>query len=175
MRTSLFLTFTTHLLLQGSRLTAFELVHDKIPAVLVADSAAASLKSLGRVDAVVVGADRIAANGDTANKIGTYSLALSAFHHGVPFYVAAPLTSIDTAIKSGKEIIIEERSPKELTHTHGGHGTQIAAHGVGVWNPAFDVTPARLITGIITDQVYNHQCLCEQLLTLFHLFIYIIW
>ena len=91
--------------------------------------------------------------GDTANKIGTYSLALSAFHHNVPFYVAAPLTSIDTAIQSGKEIVIEERSPKELTHTHGGHGTQIAAHGVGVWNPAFDVTPARLITGIITDQV----------------------
>ncbi|KAG0569049.1 hypothetical protein M758_6G057800 [Ceratodon purpureus] len=137
---------------QGSRLTAFELVHDKIPAVLVADSAAASMKSLGRVDAVVVGADRIAANGDTANKIGTYSLAISAFHHGVPFYVAAPLTSIDTAIKSGEEIIIEQRSPKELTHAHGGQGTQIAANGVGVWNPAFDVTPARLITGIITDQ-----------------------
>lgn len=141
---------------QGSRLTAFELVHDKIPAILVADSAAASLQSLGRVDAVVVGADRIAANGDTANKIGTYSLALSAFHHGVPFYVASPLTTIDTATKSGKEIIIEERSPKELTHSHGGQGTQIAADGVGVWNPAFDVTPARLITGIITDQVQNN-------------------
>lgn len=138
-------------------------MHDKIPAVLVADSAAAALKSLGRVDAVVVGADRIAANGDTANKIGTYSLALSAFHHGVPFYVAAPLTSVDTAMKSGKEIIIEERSSKELTHTHGGHGSQIAAHGVGVWNPAFDVTPARFITGIITDQVYHHQRHCEQL------------
>lgn len=134
-------------------MTAFELVHDKIPAILVADSAAAALQSLGRVDAVVVGADRIAANGDTANKIGTYSLALSAFHHGVPFYVAAPLTSVDTEMQSGKEIIIEERSPKELTHSHGGGGSQIAAHGVGVWNPAFDVTPARLITGIITDQV----------------------
>jgi methylthioribose-1-phosphate isomerase len=137
---------------QGSRLTAFELVHDKIPAVLVADSAAAALMSLGRVDAIVVGADRIAANGDTANKIGTYSLALSAHHHGIPFYVAAPLTSIDTTIQSGDEIVIEERSPQELTHSHGGQGTQIAATGIDVWNPAFDVTPAHLITAIITDQ-----------------------
>lgn len=137
---------------QGSRLTAYELVYEKIPAVLIADSAAAALQKSGRVDAVVVGADRIASNGDTANKIGTYNLALSAFHHGIPFYVAAPLTSIDTALSSGDSIIIEERSAKELTHSHGGEGLQVAASGVSVWNPAFDVTPARLITAIITDK-----------------------
>eukprot|EP00897_Mesotaenium_endlicherianum_P008927 jgi/Mesen1/8062/ME000432S07348 len=138
--------------LGGSRLTAYELVHDCIPAILIADSAAAALQRAGRVDAIVVGADRIAGNGDTANKIGTYSLALSAHHHGVPFYVAAPLTSTDVNIRSGAEIVIEERTPKELTHSLGGHGPQVAPHGIRVWNPAFDVTPARLITGIITDK-----------------------
>ncbi|KAJ7545978.1 hypothetical protein O6H91_08G019000 [Diphasiastrum complanatum] len=137
---------------QGSRLTAYELVHEKIPATLVADSAAASLQMAGRVDAVIVGADRIAANGDTANKIGTYSLALAAFHHGIPFYVAAPLTSIDISLPSGNRIEIEQRSPVELTHSHGGHGPQIAATGISVWNPAFDVTPAKLITAIITEK-----------------------
>lgn len=137
---------------QGSRLTAYELVHEKIPAILIADSAAAALQSSGKVDAVIVGADRIAANGDTANKIGTYNLALSAFHHGVPFYVAAPLTSIDISLPSGENIVIEERSSKELTHSHGGEGSQVAASGISVWNPAFDVTPARLITAIITDK-----------------------
>lgn len=137
---------------QGSRLTAYELVYEKIPAVLIADSAAAALQNSGKVDAVVVGADRITANGDTANKIGTYNLALSAFHHGIPFYVAAPLTSIDITLASGDSIIIEERSAKELTHSHGGEGSQVAASGVSVWNPAFDVTPARLITAIITDK-----------------------
>ncbi|CAI6003434.1 unnamed protein product [Closterium sp. NIES-65] len=109
---------------QGSRLTAFELTHDGIPALLIADSAAASLKAAGRIDAVVVGADRIAANGDTANKIGTYSLALSAFHHKMPFFVAAPLTSIDAAIKTGEEIVVEERHAAELTHSLGGAGPQ---------------------------------------------------
>ncbi|CAI7820461.1 unnamed protein product [Closterium sp. NIES-53] len=109
---------------QGSRLTAFELTHDGIPALLIADSAAASLKAAGRIDAVVVGADRIAANGDTANKIGTYSLALSAFHHKTPFFVAAPLTSIDAAIKTGEEIVVEERHSAELTHSLGGAGPQ---------------------------------------------------
>ncbi|KAG6545215.1 hypothetical protein Mapa_013327 [Marchantia paleacea] len=136
---------------QGSRLTAFELVHDEIPAVLIADSAAASLMASGRVHAVVVGADRIAANGDTANKIGTFSLALAAHQLGVPFFVAAPLTTVDLHISSGEEIIIEERSKTELTHAFGGAGPEIAAPGIGVWNPAFDVTPARYISGIITD------------------------
>ncbi|XP_062148152.1 methylthioribose-1-phosphate isomerase [Alnus glutinosa] len=137
---------------QGSRLTAFELVHDNIPATLIADSAAAALMKDGRVDAVIVGADRVAANGDTANKIGTYSLALCAMNHKIPFYVAAPLTSIDLSLTSGKEIVIEERSPKELTHSGGGLGEQVAASGISVWNPAFDVTPANLIAGIITEK-----------------------
>ncbi|XP_024521805.1 methylthioribose kinase [Selaginella moellendorffii] len=137
---------------QGSRLTAFELVHDNIPAVLVADSAAASLQSSGRVDAVIVGADRVAANGDTANKIGTYSLAVSASRHGIPFLVAAPLTSVDLSISSGDQISIEERSALELTHTQGGQGHRVAAEGISVWNPAFDVTPAALISAIITDK-----------------------
>ena len=91
--------------------------------------------------------------GDTANKIGTYSLALCATNHKIPFYVAAPLTSIDLSLSCGKEIVIEERSPKELTHTHGGLGEQVAAPGISVWNPAFDVTPANLIAGIITEKV----------------------
>lgn len=137
---------------QGSRLTAFELVHDNIPATLIADSAAAALMKDGCVNAVVVGADRVAANGDTANKIGTYSLALIAKHHNIPFYVAAPLTSIDLSLSSGQEIVIEERSPKELLHTRGGLGEQVAASGIDVWNPAFDVTPANLISGIITEK-----------------------
>ncbi|CAN6451445.1 unnamed protein product [Victoria cruziana] len=137
---------------QGSRLTAFELVYDKIPATLIADSAASALMKEGRVDAVIVGADRIAANGDTANKIGTYSLALSASFHGIPFYVAAPSTSVDLSISSGEQIVIEERTPKELTHARGGQGEQVAVSGISVWNPAFDVTPASLITGIITEK-----------------------
>lgn len=137
---------------QGSRLTAFELVHDNIPATLIADSAAAALMKDGRVNAVIVGADRVAANGDTANKIGTYSLALCAKHHNIPFYVAAPLTSIDLSLTSGQEIVIEERSPKEILNSRGGLGEQIAASGICVWNPAFDVTPASLISGIITEK-----------------------
>lgn len=137
---------------QGSRLTAFELVHDNIPATLIADSAAAALMQAGKVNAVIVGADRVTANGDTANKIGTYSLAVSAKHHGIPFFVAAPLTSIDLSLSSGKDIIIEERSEKELLHSRGGLGEQVAASGISVWNPAFDVTPANLITGVITDK-----------------------
>ncbi|KAK9275863.1 hypothetical protein L1049_023136 [Liquidambar formosana] len=137
---------------QGSRLTAFELVHDSIPATLIADSAAAALMKAGRVNAVIVGADRVAANGDTANKIGTYSLALCAMHHNIPFYVAAPLTSIDLSLSSGQQIVIEERSAKELLHSRGGLGEQVAASGIAVWNPAFDVTPANLISGIITEK-----------------------
>ncbi|KAG9443928.1 hypothetical protein H6P81_015268 [Aristolochia fimbriata] len=137
---------------QGSRLTAFELVHDKIPATLIADSAAAALMRAGRVHAVIVGADRVAANGDTANKIGTYNLAVSANYHKVPFYVAAPVTSIDLSLSSGEQITIEERSPKELLFSRGGLGEQVAAHGISVWNPAFDVTPASLITAIMTEK-----------------------
>lgn len=137
---------------QGSRLTAFELVHDKIPATLITDSAAAALMKTRHVHAVIVGADRVTANGDTANKIGTYSLAISAKHHGVEFYVAAPLTSIDLSLSSGNEIVIEERSPKELLNARGGMGEQVAASGISVWNPAFDVTPANLISGIITEK-----------------------
>ncbi|KAJ1439937.1 NagB/RpiA transferase-like [Sesbania bispinosa] len=137
---------------QGSRLTAYELVHEKIPATLIADSAVAALMKAGRVDAVVVGADRVASNGDTANKIGTYSVALCAKFHNVPFYVAAPLTSIDLSLSSGQEIVIEERSPKELLNSRGGLGEQVAASGISVWNPAFDVTPANLISGIITEK-----------------------
>ncbi|XWS72283.1 hypothetical protein CRYUN_Cryun02cG0026900 [Craigia yunnanensis] len=145
---------------QGSRLTAFELVHEKIPATLIVDSAAAALMKEGRVSAVIVGADRVAANGDTANKIGTYSLALCAMYHHVPFYVAAPLTSIDLSLSSGQEIIIEERSAKELLHSQGGLGEQVAASGISVWNPAFDVTPANLIAGIITEKVSFSFSLC---------------
>ncbi|CAN0923322.1 Methylthioribose-1-phosphate isomerase [Linum grandiflorum] len=137
---------------QGSRLTAFELVHEKIPATLIADSAAAALMKEGRVSAVIVGADRVAANGDTANKIGTYSLALCAKHHKIPFYVAAPITSVDLSLSSGKQIVIEERSANELLNSRGGLGEQVAASGISVWNPAFDVTPADLITGIITEK-----------------------
>ncbi|MBA0638948.1 hypothetical protein Goklo_022012 [Gossypium klotzschianum] len=136
----------------GSRLTAFELVHYKIPATLIADSAAAALMKESRLSAVIVGADRVAANGDTANKIRTYSLALCAMHHHIPFYVAAPLSSIDLSLSSGEEIVIEERSAKELLHSRGGLGEQVAASGILVWNPAFDVTPAYLITGIITEK-----------------------
>ncbi|KAK8610347.1 hypothetical protein V6N13_081507 [Hibiscus sabdariffa] len=137
---------------QGSRLTAFELVHDKIPATLIADSAAAALMKEGRVSVVIVGADRVAANGDTANKVGTYSLALCAMYHRIPFYVAALLTSVDLSLLSGDDIVIEERSAKELSHSQGGLGEQIAASGISVWNPAFDVSPACLIAGIITEK-----------------------
>lgn len=137
---------------QGSRLTAFELVHENIPATLITDSTAAALMKTGRVNAVIVGADRITANGDTANKIGTYNLAICAHYHGVPFYVAAPVTSIDLSLSSGKQIAIEERSPKELLNADGGLGKQVAASGISVWNPAFDVTPANLITAIMTEK-----------------------
>ncbi|NXA57162.1 MTNA isomerase, partial [Nothocercus julius] len=134
---------------QGARLTAFELLHDGVPATLIADSAAAATMCHRGVHAVVVGADRVAANGDTANKIGTYQLALVARHHRVPFYVAAPSSSCDLALPHGDAIPIEERPPSELTHCQ---GVPVAAPGVAVWNPAFDVTPHELITGgIVTE------------------------
>lgn len=131
---------------QGSRLTAFELVTEGIPATLIADSAAAALLAAGAVDAVVVGADRVAANGDTANKIGTHMLAVCAAHAGVPFFVAAPSTSVDAAMATGAGIEIEERAAEELTHARG--GGRVVVQGIDVWNPAFDVTPAGLIAGL---------------------------
>ncbi|XP_036704371.1 methylthioribose-1-phosphate isomerase isoform X1 [Balaenoptera musculus] len=134
---------------QGARLTAFEFVYEQIPATLIADSMAAAAMAHYGVSAVVVGADRVVANGDTANKVGTYQLAIAAKHHGIPFYVAAPSSSCDLHLKTGREIIIEERPGQELTHVN---GVRIAAPGIGVWNPAFDVTPHDLITGgIITE------------------------
>ncbi|KAK5649978.1 hypothetical protein RI129_001007 [Pyrocoelia pectoralis] len=134
---------------QGARLTAYELVHDNIPATLIVDSMVAALMSSKKISAVVVGADRVALNGDTANKIGTYQIAVVAKYHGVAFYVAAPFTSIDKNIPSGNKIVIEERSEKEMTYIG---ECRIAADGISCWNPAFDVTPAELITGIITER-----------------------
>ncbi|XP_077978701.1 methylthioribose-1-phosphate isomerase-like [Glandiceps talaboti] len=147
---------------QGSRLTAYELVHDKIPATLIADSAVAMAMKEKELSAVVVGADRVVANGDTANKIGTYQLAISAKHHGIPFYIAAPTTSIDLSLSNGKDIVIEERSHKELTMTK---GFQVAPPDITCWNPAFDVTPGELITGgIITEHgVFKPDELKEKL------------
>ncbi|PRW55925.1 translation initiation factor fusion with methylthioribose kinase [Chlorella sorokiniana] len=133
---------------QGARLTAYELVHDGLPSTLICDSAAAALMAQGKVDAVVVGADRIAANGDTANKIGTFCHAVAAHHHDVPFFVAAPTTTIDPQLDNGTLIPIEERAAEEITHFK---GQQVAAD-IGVWNPSFDVTPATLIEGIITER-----------------------
>jgi methylthioribose-1-phosphate isomerase len=139
----------TRPLLQGARLTAWELSREGIPVSLVADSMAASLMRQREVDLVVVGADRIAANGDTANKIGTYALALLARAHGVPFYVAAPLSTVDPSLKSGEEIPIEQRDPGELLALA---GRAIAPRGVPALNPAFDVTPAGLIDAIVTER-----------------------
>jgi methylthioribose-1-phosphate isomerase len=135
--------------LQGARLTAWELMEDGIDTTVICDNMAASLMRAGRIQAVVVGADRIAANGDFANKIGTYNVAILAKEHGIPFYVAAPWSTIDTATATGDAIPIEERNPVEVTH-HG--GKQLTPNGVGICNPAFDVTPARYVTAIITER-----------------------
>jgi methylthioribose-1-phosphate isomerase len=135
--------------LQGARLTAWELVRDGIETTVIADNMAGSLMGHGRVDLVVVGADRIAANGDTANKIGTYPVAVLAREHQIPFYVAAPLSTIDLNTPDGSHIPIEERHSKEISHLK---GSQLAATGALIWNPAFDVTPHRLIAGIITER-----------------------
>ena len=128
---------------QGARLTAWVLARAGVPVTLICDDMAASLMAQGTVDAVLVGADRIARNGDTANKIGTYGLAVLAHEHGIPFYVAAPRSTIDFNLEDGSQIIIEQRSPEEVL--------QHPINGVDVWNPAFDVTPARYITGIVTE------------------------
>ncbi len=134
--------------LQGSRLTAYELMTEKIPCTLITDNAAGSLMQQKKIDLVIVGADRIAANGDTANKIGTYTLAVLAQANGVPFYVAAPRSTIDPLLPNGSGIPIEERDPKEVTHFY---GRQVAPRGMAALNPAFDVTPHRYISGIITE------------------------
>jgi methylthioribose-1-phosphate isomerase len=139
----------TRPVLQGARLTAWELDRLGIPATLVADAMAGSLMAAGDVDCVVVGADRIAANGDTANKIGTYSLAVLAHHHGVPFYVAAPVSTIDLSCRSGGDIPVERRSGDEVSSIA---GVAVAPAGIAVENRAFDVTPAALITAIVTDE-----------------------
>jgi methylthioribose-1-phosphate isomerase len=139
----------TRPLLQGARLTAWELQQHGIDTTLICDSMAAQVMKEGRIHLVVVGADRIAANGDTANKIGTYGVALLAQAHGIPFYVAAPSNTFDTSLVSGAAIPIEQRDGREITH---GFGRQTAPDGVRVYNPAFDVTPAHLITGIVTEK-----------------------
>ena len=138
----------TRPLLQGARLTAFELFEDGIPVTLITDNMAAWTMRTKGVNAVVVGADRIAANGDTANKIGTYGVALAAKAHGIPFYIAAPTSTFDFSIATGAQIPIEERKADEVRHFR---SEQTAPEGVAVFNPAFDVTPAELITGIITE------------------------
>lgn len=135
--------------LQGARLTAWELRKDRIPVTVIADNMAATVLKSGRVNCVIVGTDRTAANGDVANKIGTYPLAVMARRHGVPFYVAAPLSSIDLECPDGEQIPIEERSAREITEFA---GRRIAPKGVAVFNPAFDVTPAELVTAIITER-----------------------
>jgi methylthioribose-1-phosphate isomerase len=139
----------TRPVLQGARLTAWELQKDGIPTTLIADSMAGHLMARGEIDVVVVGADRIAANGDVANKIGTYTLAVLAKENGIPFYVAAPVSTIDLDTPSGDRIPIEERPPEEVTH-HGGR--RLAPDGVGVRNPAFDVTPHRYVTAIVCER-----------------------
>ena len=139
----------TRPLLQGSRLTAWELMQAGIDVTLICDNMAAHVMKLGKVQCVIVGADRIAANGDTANKIGTYGVSILAKEHGIPFYVAAPVSTFDLSIKSGNDIPIEERSPEEVTN---GFGKRTAPEGVKVFNPAFDVTPAKNIAAIITEK-----------------------
>lgn len=151
----------TRPVLQGARLTAWELMQDNIPVTLITDNMAGSLMREGKIHLCVVGADRIAANGDVANKIGTYSVAVLAKAHGIPFYVAAPYSTIDLNTKSGADIPIEQRNPSEVTTIHGSQ--PVAPAGVNVYNPAFDVTPAELISGIITERgVFKPQDLAQR-------------
>ncbi len=135
--------------LQGSRLTAWELMKDGIPTTVISDNMAGAMMKQGRIGAIVVGADRIAANGDVANKIGTYTLAVLAKEHSIPFYVAAPFSTIDLEMPDGDQIPIEQRNPKEVTHMA---GKAIAPEGVQVENPAFDVTPAKYVSAIVTER-----------------------
>src|SRR5881397_1422773 len=146
--------------LQGARLTAWELKKDRIPVTLVTDNMAGHLMQRGRVSCVIVGTDRTAANGDVANKIGTYTLAVLANRHSIPFYVAAPISSIDFACPDGTHIPIEERAPREVTHVF---DRQIAPSGIRVANPAFDVTPSELVTAIVTERGIARQPLARTL------------
>jgi len=146
--------------LQGSRLTAWELNKDEIPVTLITDNMAGHVMKQGKVDAVVVGADRIAANGDTANKIGTYMVAVLAKRHDIPFYVAAPVSTVDLNLPTGDQIPIEERDTREVTHLR---DQQLAPAGIDVQNPAFDVTPSELIAAIITDKGVARQPYTESL------------
>ncbi|MGZ4822443.1 MAG: S-methyl-5-thioribose-1-phosphate isomerase [Terriglobales bacterium] len=146
--------------LQGSRLTVWELIKDHIPTTLIADNMAGAMMQQGKIDAVIVGADRIAANGDVANKIGTYTVAVLAKEHGIPFYVAAPFSTVDLATPDGSGIPIEQRSSREVTHLA---GKQIAPDGVAVENPAFDVTPNAYVTAIITERGVARQPYPESL------------
>ena len=148
--------------LQGARLTAWELQKDNIPTSLICDNMAGYLMSRGVIDAIIVGADRIAANGDVANKIGTYTVAVLAKEHNIPFYVAAPVSTIDLEIKDGSGIPIEERAAREVTHIG---ETQLAPDNIGALNPAFDVTPAQLVTAIITEYGVARENYQEQLAT----------
>jgi methylthioribose-1-phosphate isomerase len=154
----------TRPLLQGARLTAWELKQADIDSILICDNMAGWLMKEGKIDAVITGADRIAANGDTANKIGTYSLSILACEHGIPFYIAAPSSTFDLNIKSGDQIPIEQRSCREVTTFA---KTQVAPDGIGVYNPAFDVTKASFITAIITEKGVienpNVDSICEHL------------
>jgi len=150
--------------LQGARLTAWEMVQENIPVTLITDNMAGHLMSRGEIDAVVVGTDRVAANGDVANKIGTYMVAVLARRHNIPFYVACPLSTIDVSIPDGGAIPIEERAPEEVT---GFRDCQWAAAGVKVRNPAFDVTPAELVTGLITEKGVVHLPTREKVAALF--------
>jgi methylthioribose-1-phosphate isomerase len=135
--------------LQGSRLTAWELMKDGIPTTVISDNMAGAMMQQGKIGAIIVGADRVAANGDVANKIGTYTVAILAKEHGIPFYVAAPISTIDLACPDGTHIPIEQRNPKEVTHIA---GKQMVPDGVSIENPAFDVTPAKYVAAIITEK-----------------------
>jgi methylthioribose-1-phosphate isomerase len=146
--------------LQGSRLTAWELMKDHIPTTVISDNMAGAMMQQGKIDAVIVGADRIAANGDVANKIGTYTVAVLAKEHGIPFYVAAPFSTVDLETPDGSRIPIEQRASREVTHLA---GKQIAPDGVNVENPAFDVTPNAYVTAIITERGVARQPFAESL------------
>ena len=150
--------------LQGARLTAWELIKENIPVIVITDNMAGHFLHSGQIDIVVVGADRIAANGDTANKIGTYSVAVLAKENGVPFYVAAPLSTVDLASKTGADIPIEERPSREVTHVR---GRQITPNGVKVHNTAFDVTPNKYVAAIITDEGVARKPFTRELKKLF--------
>jgi methylthioribose-1-phosphate isomerase len=150
--------------LQGARLTAWELVKDGIDTTVITDNMAASMMRLGHVDLVVVGADRIAANGDVANKIGTYGVAVLAKEHGIPFYVAAPLSTVDLQTPDGSGIPIEERNDREVTHVGSSRLTPVGAH---IRNPAFDVTPSKYVSAIITEKGIARAPYNESLASLF--------